>query len=127
MYAPKWYSYGDLPEFVDYQYLKKNAGINLAALASLALAPSAPEKVGVVTSNLTNKTALKWQAPSIGEKPAGYYVLMRETHSPVWTKKFFVNTTEATLPYSKDNFLFAVQSVDAEGHESLAVIPEPVR
>ncbi|MDO1447110.1 M28 family metallopeptidase [Rhodocytophaga aerolata] len=119
--------YGDLPEFVDYQYLKKNAAVNLATLASLALAPSAPEQVGIVTSNLTNKTTLKWQASAVGEKPAGYYVLMRETHSPVWTKKVFVNSTETTLPYSKDNFLFAVQAVDAEGHESLPVIPAPVR
>jgi hypothetical protein len=119
--------YGDLPEFVDYQYLKKNAAVNLATLASLAMAPSAPEQVGIVTSNLTNKTSLKWQASSIGEKPAGYYVLMRETHSPVWTKRFFVSGIEATLPYSKDNFLFAVQAVDAEGHESLPIIPVPVR
>lgn len=119
--------YGDLPEFVDYQYLRKNAGINLATLANLALAPAAPANVGVVVSDLTNKTDLKWEAPVTGEKPAGYMVLMRETHSPVWTKKFFVNTTQATLPYSKDNFLFAVQSIDAEGHESMAITPKPVR
>jgi hypothetical protein len=81
----------------------------------------------VVVSNLTNKTTLKWETPQKGKKPAGYYVLMRETYSPVWTKKFFVKENEATLPYSKDNFLFAVQSVDAEGHESLAVMPKPVR
>jgi hypothetical protein len=29
--------------------------------------------------------------------------------------------------YSKDNHLFGVQSVDAAGHESLAVIPVPVK
>lgn len=119
--------YGDLPEFVDYQYLKKNAGVNLATLANLALAPAAPQNVGVDISNLTNKTTLRWQAPAKGKKPAGYYVLMRETTSPVWTERFFVTGTKTTLPYSKDNFLFAVQAVDAEGHESLAVIPEPVR
>jgi hypothetical protein len=119
--------YGDLPEFVDYEYLRKNAGINLASFANLALAPAVPASVGILTSELTNKTTLRWQAPTKGEKPAAYYVLMRETASPVWTKKFLVKGTETTLPYSKDNFLFAVQSVDAEGHESLAVIPKPVR
>jgi hypothetical protein len=119
--------YGDLPEYVDYAYLKKNAGVNLATLSSLALAPASPENVRVMTSELTNKTTLKWQMPKKGKKPAGYYVLMRETSSPVWTKKFFVNSTQTTLNYSKDNFLFAVQSVDAEGHESLAQTPMPQR
>jgi len=119
--------YGDLPEFMDFEYLRKNTGVNLATMASLGWAPAAPEKVGVLTANLTNKTDLQWEAPGKGEKPAGYYVLMRETNSPGWEKKFFVKETKATLPYSKDNYFFAVQSVDAEGHASLPVLPAPVR
>ncbi|WP_223284634.1 M20/M25/M40 family metallo-hydrolase [Hymenobacter qilianensis] len=31
--------YGDKPEFVDYEYLRKNTGVNLATMASLAWAP----------------------------------------------------------------------------------------
>ena len=62
-----------------------------------------------------------------GAKPAGYYVLMRPTHESNWEKKFYVTDTKATLPYSKDNYFFAVQSVDAEGHASLPVLPVPVR
>lgn len=119
--------YGDLPEFMDFEYLRKNTGVNLATMASLAWAPAAPEKVGVITSKLTNKTDLQWEASSKGEKPAGYYVLMRETNSPKWEKKFFVKDTKATLNYSKDNYFFAVQSVDEEGHASLPVLPVPVR
>jgi hypothetical protein len=119
--------YGDLPEFVDYEYLRKNAALNLATFANLALAPAAPASVGILTANLTNKTSLRWEAPTKGKKPTGYYVLMRETSSPVWTRKLFVKDLETTLSYSKDNYLFAVQSVDAEGHESLAVVPKPVR
>jgi hypothetical protein len=53
----------------------------------------------------------------------GYYVLMRETTSPVWQKKFFTAATEMRLPYSKDNYFFAVQSVSNDGNESLAVVP----
>lgn len=119
--------YGDLPEYMDFEYLRKNAGVNLATVANLASAPAAPENVGILTANLTNKTTLRWETPKKGEKPAGYLIRMRSTTSPVWEKSFFVKSTEATLNYSKDNFLFAVQSVDAEGHESLAVIPSPVR
>jgi hypothetical protein len=119
-------NYGDLPDFADYDYIQKVSRMNLSLLANLALAPAKPQNVGVITSDLTNKTKLKWDAPK-GKAPAGYYILMRETISPYWEKKFFVNDTTATLPYSKDNYLFAVQSVDAEGHESLPVVPKPVR
>lgn len=119
--------YGDLPDFVDFSYVQKVARMNLAVLANLASAPAEPQNVGVMTSDLTNKTKLKWEAPATGKKPAGYYILMRETISPYWEKKFYVTDTSATLNYSKDNYFFAVQSVDADGHESLPVFPKPVR
>jgi hypothetical protein len=119
--------YGDLPDFVDYNYVQKVARMNLSIIANLALAPAEPQNVGIITSGLTNKTALKWEAPKSGKKPAGYYVLMRETTSPFWEKKFYVTEPTATLAYSKDNYFFAVQSVDDEGHESLPVYPKPVR
>ena len=118
--------YGDLPDFVDYDYTRKVTQMNLASLANLALAPREPQKVGIVTSGLTNKTELKWERPT-GEEPLGYYVVMRETSSPIWEKKFFVTGTKAVLNYSKDNYYFGVQSVDKEGHESLVVIPRSVR
>ncbi|WP_114941746.1 M28 family peptidase [Mucilaginibacter endophyticus] len=123
----KGVEYGDLPDFVDFNYVQKVARMNLSVLANLASAPAEPQNVGVITSDLTNKTKLKWDAPATGKKPAGYYVLMRETISPYWEKKFYVTDTTATLNYSKDNYFFAVQSVDAEGHESLPVFPKPVR
>ncbi|HCN82412.1 MAG TPA: peptidase M28 [Sphingobacteriaceae bacterium] len=122
----KGVDYGDLPDFVDYTYLQKVARMNLVSLASLALAPQKPQNVSVLTRELTNRTSLQWEAPK-GEKPAGYYVNMRETSSPFWEKKFFVNDTKITLDYSKDNYFFGVQSVDAEGHESLVVLPKPGR
>jgi hypothetical protein len=118
--------YGDLPDFVDYEYTRKVTQMNLASLANVALAPREPQKVGIVTSGLTNKTELKWESP-VGEKPIGYYVVMRETTSPIWEKKFYVTDTKAVLNYSKDNYYFGVQSVDNEGHESLVVIPRSVR
>jgi len=123
----KGIDYGDVPDAADYDYTQKIARMNLSVLANLALAPAEPQNVGVITSGLTNKTALKWEAPKAGKKPAGYYVLMRETISPYWEKKFFVTDTKATLDYSKDNYFFAVQSVDELGHESLPVVPKPVR
>src|SRR4029450_6230504 len=37
--------YGDLPEFVDYDYVADVARVNAAALAAFALGPSAPKDV----------------------------------------------------------------------------------
>ncbi|CAM3861321.1 M28 family peptidase [Mucilaginibacter galii] len=123
----KGVDYGDMPDFADYDYIQKVARMNLSVLANLAMAPAQPQNVGVSTSGLTNKTTLKWEAPKAGKQPAGYYILMRETINPYWEKKIFVTGTEFTSEYSKDNYFFAVQAVDADGHESLAVYPKPVR
>lgn len=124
--------YGDLPEHIDYEYLRKNTAVNVAVLASLASAPSVPQEVSLDLSptavNITNinHTLLKWKAPAQG-KVKGYHVLMRETSSPVWEKKFYTENTDLRLPYSKDNYFFAVQAVGESGAESLAVFPQPVR
>lgn len=123
----KGVDYGDLPDFADYPYIQKVARMNLSVLANLSQAPAQPQNVGVSTSGLTNKTTLKWEEPKAGKKPAGYYILMRETINPYWERKIFVTGTEFTSEYSKDNYFFAVQAADADGHESLAVYPKPVR
>lgn len=116
--------YGDLPEFMDFEYLRKNTCMNLCNLANLAKAPSMPQEVKVETKKLTNFTNLTWKAPKSGTAN-GYYVLIRETTSPVWQKKIFTTDTRADLPYSKDNYFFAVQATSAEGNESLPVVPSP--
>ncbi|WP_081867867.1 M20/M25/M40 family metallo-hydrolase [Hymenobacter sp. IS2118] len=116
-------AYGDVTEGVDFAYLRRNAGINLATMASLALAPAAPSKVEVLTANLTNRTELRWEAPTTGAKPAGYVVLVRETSSPQWQQRIPMTGTTANLDISKDNFIFGVASVDAAGHDSVPVLP----
>ena len=117
--------YGDLPEFVDFEYMRKVTGINLASLYSMASAPSEPQSVGIDVRKLSNTSILKWEAPAKG-KAKGYYVLMRETDSSTWEKKFYTEENTLTIPYSKDNYFFAVQSVDENGHESMAVFPQPI-
>ena len=114
--------YGDLPAFIDFEYLRKNTAMNLANLANLSKAPSVPEEVKVDVKKLSNSTYLFWKAPKTGNVK-GYYVLIRETTSSVWQKKIYTESLEAKLPYSKDNYFFGVQSVNAQGNESLPVIP----
>lgn len=114
--------YGDLIKFMDFEYLRKNTAVNLAVLANLAKAPSVPTDVMVDLKNLSNSSTFIWKAPKSG-KIKGYNVLMRESSSAMWEKKFFTTNTQLTLPYSKDNYLFAVQSVGEDGSESLVVVP----
>jgi Zn-dependent M28 family amino/carboxypeptidase len=116
--------YGDLPEFMDFEYLRKNTCLNLSNLANLAKSASMPQEVKVDTKKLTNFTNLNWKAPKSG-KVKGYYVMMRETTSAFWQKKIFTTDTKMDLPYSKDNYFFAVQSVSEDGNEGLPVIPSP--
>ncbi|RAI94000.1 M20/M25/M40 family metallo-hydrolase [Algoriphagus yeomjeoni] len=117
--------YGDLPEFMDFEYLRKVSAVNLASLASLANSPGQPQEVKIDVRGLSNKSKLLWEAPAIGN-PAGYYVLMRETSSSMWEQKFWTTETSLTVPYSKDNYFFAVQSVSDSGAESLPVFPIPL-
>jgi hypothetical protein len=118
--------YGDLEKFMDFEYLRKNTAVNVAALASLAKAPPPPQAVTINVKDLTNVTTLTWEAPKSGAA-RGYFVLVRETTAPVWEKKLFTSATTITLPYSKDNYFFAVQSVNESGNESLPVVPEVAR
>lgn len=115
--------YGDLPQFMDFDYFKKNVGINIAVLANLAKSPLKPENVKIEADKLTNFTTLSWEKPRSVEV-AGYYVLMRETDASIWQKKTFTKENSISLPYSKDNYFFAVQAVTISGNESLIVVPK---
>ncbi len=120
-------AYGDVPEFVDFNYIAKVARVNAAALATLALAPAAPKNVQVRTAKLENDTALVWQANTEPDL-AGYRIVWRETTAAQWQGSQFVgNVTEARVRLSKDNYFFGVQAVDKDGNASVASYPMPLR
>ena len=115
--------FGDLPKFVDFDYVAHVARLNAATLASLASAPAPPAGVKMLTKNLENDTTLTWE-PSAGA--AAYEVVWRSTNAADWEYAQTVSSgTRATLNVSKDNVVFAVRAVDAAGHRSLPVVPEP--
>jgi len=120
-------TYGDLPEFNDYNYIAQVARVNAAALATLANAPAAPARVQVRTKELENDTSFVWQAnkePDI----AGYRIVWRETTASDWQASLFVgNVTDAKISLSKDNFFFGIQAVDKDGNVSPASYPTPLR
>lgn len=120
--------YGDLPEFVDYEYVAKVTKLNAASLSTLAKAPASPRKVRVEVQKLENNTTLQWKK---NKEPdlKGYEIVWRATHQPQWEFSEFVgDTTRFTIEgVSKDNYLFGVRSVDRYGNKSPAVYPLPAR
>ncbi len=119
--------FGDLPKFVNYDYVANVARLNAATLASLAAAPAPPANVRMVTKTVENDSSLKWEA-SPGGRAEGYELLWRNTSSPDWEHVQPVgNVTQFTSPLSKDNVIFAIRAVDKAGHASLAVVPSPER
>ena len=119
--------YGDLPKFVDFDYVADIARLNAATLASLAAAPAPPANVHLLTKDLENDSTLTWDA-SPGGRAADYEVLWRATTSPEWEYVEKVGAvTRATVNLSKDNVIFAVRAVDVQGHRSLPVVPTPER
>jgi len=120
--------YGDTIEFVDFDYVANVTRVNMISLASLALAPSRPKNVGIVTARLTNDTDLKWDANTDADL-AGYEVVWRDTTASVWTNSKFVGNvlTFSAKEMSKDNYFFGVRAVDKDGNKSPVVYPRPMR
>jgi len=117
--------YGDVPKFVNFDYVANVARVNAATLASLASAPASPAKVRLQTKQLENDSTLTWEA---APGAASYEVLWRDSASPEWEQaKSVGNGTHAMLPLSKDNVIFAVRALDSAGHRSLPVVPQPER
>jgi hypothetical protein len=119
--------YGDLPKFVDFDYVANVARLNAATLASLASAPAPPAHVKIDTAKLENDSTLFWEPPPSGQV-SRYEILWRPTTAPEWENAEAVgNVTRSSVPRSKDNVIFGVRAVDKAGHASLPVIPEPAK
>jgi hypothetical protein len=115
--------YGDVVEWVDFQYATTMTALNAAVLAALAWAPLEPARVTVSGSNRPS-TTLSWTP---GEDPdlAGYKVYWRDTTAPQWENFRWVGKVDRyTLEnIIIDNYLFGVAAVGKDGNESPVVFP----
>ncbi len=124
--------YGDLLQFVDFNYVANVARLNAATLATLASAPAAPEEVRIVTSDLDNSSTLRWQPGPGMPADAHIDIVWRDTSAPDWQYHQPVAAADAaknsiTLPISKDNVIFGVRACNTAGQCSPAVAPQPER
>ncbi len=123
--------YGDLPQFVDFDYVARVVRVNGAALWALATNPSTPKGLEIHTAPPagfagTNTTTLTWNA-NPETNLTGYEVTWRETSAADWTNVIPVgNVTAVTLDMSKDNVQFGVRAVDQAGHRSPVAFPQVV-
>jgi hypothetical protein len=114
----------DTPDGVNPAYLTRNARINAAAAASLALAPPAPKVTDdrgtpLITRDPSGYDANLHWAASPGA--AAYRVYWRDAGSIDWEHDQIVgNTTHFVLHNVLiDDFVFGVAAVGSDGHQSL--------
>jgi hypothetical protein len=123
--------FGDLEEFVDFDYVARVARVNAATLWALATSPGTPKGVEIHTNppptfSGTNFTSLQWNA-NPEANITGYEVVMRETTAADWTDVIDVgNVTSVTLDMSKDNVQIGVRAVDADDNRSPVAFPRVV-
>jgi Zn-dependent M28 family amino/carboxypeptidase len=121
----KGVAYGDLPQYIDSEYLRRATQANVAALATLALGPAAPTGVQMELKRLGYDSTLRWK-PTPGA--ISYEVVWRRTDAAQWENARNVgDVTTATVAISKDDFVLGVRAVDADGLRSPAVYPVAVR
>ncbi|KLU82240.1 hypothetical protein MAPG_01314 [Magnaporthiopsis poae ATCC 64411] len=118
-------AYGDLEEFLDYDYIARVAKVDLAAMWSLANAPATVRDVKIDSAEIFNDNTLFW---TVSDSPdlAGYEIVWRPTDAPLWTHSLYVGKVgRVTVQLSIDNVIFGVRAVGTNGYKSPATIPFP--
>jgi Zn-dependent M28 family amino/carboxypeptidase len=115
--------YGDVVEWVDFDYTAKMTALNAAVLASMAWAPPAPANVRIGGSNRPS-AVLSWE---VSDDPdiAGYKVYWRDTTAPQWEHFRWAGMVDSYTLENViiDNYLFGVAAVGKDGNESVVVFP----
>ena len=130
--------YGDLLEFVDFEYTARVAKVNLASMWSAANAPAMPVNVSISTLigfpaasentplyELSNDSQFNWNTDN-DPLVASYELLWRPAGALQWTHALNVgNVGTVTVDLSKDDVQFGIRAVGKNGMKSPAVFPLP--
>lgn len=124
------HSYNDTFESLDMDYVMRNARIEAATAATLALAPAAPRPMGLGRGE--GYDAQVRFMPAVGEEITGYVVAFRSTTAPRWEEYRWVGLPEmvtdrrgrkyyeVTFPHMDiDEIVVGVAAVGGPGRPSL--------
>lgn len=108
---------------VDFEYLAQNTRVNAAGVATMALAPAAPNVDGGQGPMLGRgesgyDAVMQWETVP---GATGYRIVWREAWTPDWQHELRVgDVAEHTLrDISIDDYVFGVAAIGPGGHESL--------
>jgi len=123
--------FGDLPQFLDFDYLARVTRVVGSSLAALANSPGAPTNARLITTpppglQGSNDTELRWNANPESDV-VGYEVVWRDSTEPLWTHAVQVgNVTDYTLTgKNKDDTQFGIRAIDSQGYRSPVAFPMP--
>lgn len=113
----KQHNADDTLDGVSLPYLAQNARVNVAAMASLALAPPPPRLITIGRQPSGYDARLRWNA---SPNAVGYRIVWREAWLPEWQHEALVgNVTEYVLRrIIIDDYVFGVAAIGPDGHES---------
>lgn len=108
---------------VDFDYLAKNTRVNVAGVATLALAPAAPN-VDLGRGPALGRGESGYHADVRWERSAGatgYRIVWREAWTPDWQHEVTVGDVDRFVleNISIDDYVFGVAAIGPGGHESL--------
>jgi hypothetical protein len=116
--------FGDLLQFVDFNYVARVTRVVGSSLAALARSPRAPSNARMIVTPPpgfvgSNDTVLRWDANPESDV-VGYEVVLRDSTDPLWTKALQVgNVTQDTITVPDPaNTQFGVRAIDSQGNRS---------
>lgn len=115
--------YGDLMEYVDFEYAARLTAVNIITLASLAHSPLPPQQI-MIGGIVSPSTHFQWTIPA-DENIEGFRIYWRETTSPQWQHSKRVSRTHQVVLENViiDNYLFGISSIGKNGYESVVQYP----
>jgi hypothetical protein len=116
--------FGDLLQFVDFNYLARVTRVVGSSVAALANSPRAPSNTRMIITpppgfHGSNDTVLHWDANPESDV-VGYEVVLRDSTDPLWTKALQVgNVTQDTISVPDPaSTQFGVRAIDSQGNRS---------